>query len=834
MDFPVCPSCRQSVIDDDAVDCPFCGASMKAKPGAKPAPKPAVAATKGPATGAKSNPAKPVANKPTLPGDDLPFESELTLGKTAIPALPSPTKQRTLQVICPMCDTPGYLPPSAAGQSVRCANAKCVMPVFTAPAEKKKEAPPPPPPPKKSKLPLIGGVTLFAIAVFFAGLYFAFFASGGTRTKVLTEEEKQMIAEMAGGAKSNPVAVTGAADVGPNTSQKNSKSKDQNGDLALSASKDELIKTVLKQMKDSSLAADRQRSKPYCRQLAAEANAVTGNPGAASEHLDQLVKVGSAVTYYRIIPLLDLFWADFAAGDKKGAMTRLNNALTEIPKIPKFGRTRLEIAGRVMAAQVAAGRIPDALATQAAFQSSESEAQLAARLQIAMDGQVSRLSDAFSILPWKYPQAVAATVSLMNRGEMSASTAWAAAQTTDEAKAECLAVWAERIARTKAATGEVDSDGMIAMAIENLPPALAARVWARAGCGRVLAKDPAGAAAAIKLAQEKLSTVTAPQEPTMPSVKATQRFPRELPPPDPLIQAAIAASQIAFLQAQSPETKADAEQSLDLALSYVRGIAPTFAAAQQRQDEADRLGSSGLQGLLKGELRLKSDDEARTAASNYKRALAEVVKAAEQKFQIESKLLSRMCSAGVGLYQKVWVIVSTRSTADDINRRENLFATGLPGELIEGLKGTAEEKAILGAWGLRSSDPTPPRPAYIEFNDLLKTDVGRAVEFAQNIDTKNNRREEILLRTASLLPTVDKLPLAFQFIARLDDLVVREECYRLAASLGAQRGQADLIWKQVALVPQNTEKVALCRGLIAGLVSTQKTEAEFPDPMPSP
>ena len=56
MDFPVCPSCRQSVIDDDAVDCPFCGASMKAKPGAKPTPKPAAAATKGPATAAKANP----------------------------------------------------------------------------------------------------------------------------------------------------------------------------------------------------------------------------------------------------------------------------------------------------------------------------------------------------------------------------------------------------------------------------------------------------------------------------------------------------------------------------------------------------------------------------------------------------------------------------------------------------------------------------------------------------------------------------------------------------------------------------------------------------------
>ena len=103
MDFAVCPSCHQSVLDDDAVDCPFCGASMKAKPGAKPA----AAAAKSPAA-AKPVAGKAAPSKPTLPGDDLPFESELTAGKSAIPAMPSATKQRTWQVICPMCDTPGY------------------------------------------------------------------------------------------------------------------------------------------------------------------------------------------------------------------------------------------------------------------------------------------------------------------------------------------------------------------------------------------------------------------------------------------------------------------------------------------------------------------------------------------------------------------------------------------------------------------------------------------------------------------------------------------------------------------------------------------------------
>src|SRR5579859_7918066 len=103
MDFAVCPSCHQSVIEDDAVDCPFCGAPMKGGAGAKPSAgsaKPAATPAK-PAAAAPSTPAAKrsgtmgkVGAKPTLPGDDLPFESELTTGKAAILAMPNPSKQR--------------------------------------------------------------------------------------------------------------------------------------------------------------------------------------------------------------------------------------------------------------------------------------------------------------------------------------------------------------------------------------------------------------------------------------------------------------------------------------------------------------------------------------------------------------------------------------------------------------------------------------------------------------------------------------------------------------------------------------------------------------------
>ena len=73
------------------------------------------------------------------------------------------------------------------------------------------------------------------------------------------------------------------------------------------------------------------------------------------------------------------------------------------------------------------------------------------------------------------------------------------------------------------------------------------------------------------------------------------------------------------------------------------------------------------------------------------------------------------------------------------------------------------------------------------------------------------------LTLTAWLATTDKLETAIQFISRLDDIVLREEAYRLAAGLAAQRGQTEAITKQIGLASQATERAALCRGLIGGL-----------------
>ena len=55
----------------------------------------------------------------------------------AIPVAPKPTKQRTLEVKCPMCESLGYVAPQHQGKDVKCANPNCKHPYFTVPIPKK-------------------------------------------------------------------------------------------------------------------------------------------------------------------------------------------------------------------------------------------------------------------------------------------------------------------------------------------------------------------------------------------------------------------------------------------------------------------------------------------------------------------------------------------------------------------------------------------------------------------------------------------------------------------------------------------------------------------------
>jgi hypothetical protein len=819
MDFPVCPACGQSVIDDDVADCPFCGSSMSAKPGTKPAaksaaPKPAAAGAK-PAAAAAKSPAKPdgggkPAAKQTDASDDFPFDTEVPGSKTAIQAMPNPSKARSFKVVCPMCETAGYVPPTASGKEVKCANPKCMVPIFKAPAPTVEA--PPPPPPKKSNLMLVGGMTVVILAVIGGGLVFLASQPSPPAKKPgqMSEEDKALLAEMAGGNSKKAANTVTTTSSGSDTQPKNTETTTPI--VTAPKSPEEMIATALKQMNDLCLVGDRrQRSKPYCRQLSAEACARVGEVAAAKEHMAQLIVVGAGVPYYRIEPNLDLFWLAWTAGDKSAAQSALDAALLDAPKLPKVGRNQLEVASKLAAALATVGRIPDARAQLEGHQTAELEGQLSARVQMATDGRVARLTTVRAMLPWLHPQAVAATGSLIARNQLDVARAWSLAQADDESQVECLALWAEGVARQQAQPGPADSNSQLVETVKEFSPALAARVWARAACGRWAAGDLDGATATLKRAQDLLASVPVPAEPEMPDVKQMMKY--EIPAAKPLVQAATAATEIAFVQSLWPDRVSAAEETLELALTFARGLAPGTAAVSARINDADQAGANGLRDRLKKELGLKSDDLARQAVGTYRRILGDIGDASQQRFSLQTKLMSRLLDAG--LKNKVWLVVSNRSAASNSSQRDDFLTTPLVGQLIEAFHGTETAKAVQGAV---VGGAAPVRPDFFVVKELLqKPAIQQASAYVSKLDSNSGRRDDLALTFAAFLADEKKPDVAFEFISHIDDIVLREEAYRLVAAIAAQHGQADVLLKQVEIVNQVTEKVSLYRGLVAGL-----------------
>lgn len=818
MDFPVCPSCGQSVIDDDAEDCPFCGSSMKAKPGAKPAPKAAASATK--SAGGTSKPASATAKtgpaaKPAkpAPGDDFPFDTEIPGAKTAIQAMPNQSKGRTLQVVCPMCETIGFVPPTAVGKEVKCANAKCMVPIFKAPAATVE--PPPPPPAKKSNLMLVGGATVIVMAVIGGAAVYFSGQSSGPKAPVggggLSDEAKAALAEMAAtnqSAASNPgLNDTGSKPLPTQLPDENTKKTTANP-----TSPDEFIAAALKQLNDSCLTGEpRQRSKPYCRQLAADACFRAGDTKAANDHLAQLVIVGSTVPYYRIEPSLEMLWAAWTAGDKTTATRIADGALADTQRLPKVGRNQMEVASRLAAALAVLGRGKEGIDLLEAHQSSQLEGQLSARVQIATDGRLTRLTRTHSVLPWNRPQAVATTASLVARNQASAGRAWAEMQPGDDAKVECLAEWAESVA-AQSKPG-VDSTPDIADAVKSLSPVLAARVWARAACGRFSAGNQTSAAAALKTAQDLIASVATPQEPVMPEIKPAVSF--KLPAQKPLVQAATAAAEISFAHSLWPDHRPQAEEALELALTFVRGLAPAMPAVAARLDQAEQAGASGLREIMKKEFGLKKDDLADQNVKTYRKVLTDLEHASQRRLDLQQTIMSRLIDAG--LKSKVWSVVSNRSAETDASKRDDLLNTRLVGELLEAFHGTETEKEIQGAIG-GSGNAATERPALGIVRELLKQqNVVQAAQYVSTLDANTGYRDDVALTVATSLATGEQGDVALAFISKLDDIVLREEAYRLAAALLAQRGRSEAVWNQVQNVAQATEKASLCRGLVVGL-----------------
>jgi len=344
MDLPTCPSCGQSVLDDDAAICPFCGAAMDGSAVGKQTAAPAAS---------KGKPTKPADS-----GDDDPFAVERApAAAKVIPCARKPMKGRMHRVICPMCDCQGFIPKGAIGRQVKCPNKECLVPVFTAEGDGG-ETP--------TRAP--GRVSDDAVA---------------REVKVSTE-----------GGKKNPMVIYGIVGVvalaatiglvkylnsmgtnelpplppvpGAGGSVAGTDTPDEPDPVTPVEDPDEPVAEpvpeyrqkaleLLVEMIDTSRVTPANRDKAYCRRMTADAYLRLGMMDEAAEQFESLDRLAtdrrSRKGYYKMVPLLNRYWRLIAAGEDDKAASVLDTASELRTQMPSSGEVALE-SGIMLAAAV--------------------------------------------------------------------------------------------------------------------------------------------------------------------------------------------------------------------------------------------------------------------------------------------------------------------------------------------------------------------------------------------------------------------------------------------------------------------------------------------------
>jgi len=831
MEFAVCPSCKQSVLDDDAVDCPFCGSSMKAKPGAAKSAGPAAAVAATPAKAAVSTPARP--GTPAKPAgkskadDDSAFDFGDTLPSNAVPASIRRTKSQLWEVKCPMCETVGYVPAAAAGQAVKCANPKCLVPVFTAPKPEpvKTQAPPSPPKPKRS-LMMVGGITVAVMAV---GGVVAWMIAGlpaSTSLKGPTPEDLELIKQMGGPAQKKTIPPS--AKMASDTASPNADDVPAKTEPVAAAPSGSSTAALLKLLNDSSLQPRQNRSKPYCRRLTAEAFALTGDLLGARGQLDALAKVGAGVPFYRIMPLVEIAWQQLAQGDRVAAEKSVEEAWTAAASLPKTGRDRLETVIGLSAALVAVGRDADAKKLLQTHQTDEAAAQLAQHHRAVLAFGTYQLAEVESRQPaiaWRLPLSVGVVTELIAHDQDAAADKWASSFPSGPAQAELVSAVIEAGVWKQMLRGEpIVLDPLISKA-ESLAAPGNLLVLSRLGMVLQRAGQKADAEACLLKAKELAAGLATPLDLALPEdLRDLSRF--EAPDADAAMFSAAALAEAAGLAARLGQRET-AESLLSSALAYCRSMAPSLIDVEQRTADVKSGGITALRERLKREWKLKTENEAQVGATTLQKNLDELADAARQRIELQKELLTR--AVDWDLSDFVWSYIRRGPDLADAQRADYLLFSPLPALLAEKYQaaGNAEQlEVVTSAWKqLTSNRPLPPSFASQLTTALASTAplaANGAVEVLKQFNGKPDEVDERVMQAVCRLTAAGRDPVALKFAALLNDAVLREECYLLIAGMAGRRGETVAVEKHLADLSQATEKVALARGLIGGRVAASK------------
>lgn len=810
MDLPSCPACGQSVLDENPETCPFCGASMSAKGGK--------------ASESGKKPAPPEKKKKQLTSkEEDPFAIETNTQKAAVRVALKKAQGRTHEVKCPMCETKGYVPESAAGKPVKCANPSCMVPIFEAPEVEREEEPVE----EKAGPPIF--MMVFGVVMLGAVGFAVWFFVLRTGEEEIDPNELVQRANPGMAEKSKPIEYNPVFEDDPKND-----TKEEKDPFDAVAYRQQLLDTTIQ-----SIARERthnsQPNRPSdCRQLLAEAYARIGQLQNAHDQLPHIDKQNPEVFFgQRLVPLIEIAWREKDAAKRQSLLEEAERAAAQTPTA---GRDRFDNLSGLAAVLVKEGRSADAekWLKFAVEEANISDPERLDRLrQASAQMRVLRDISSYPISPfvdhpshrWHQPEWITVTMLLLAHGEDAKAIEWVRRAKDDRVRADALLAYS----RWKARLGEMSPDQLIEL-VKNEQPAAKTRILADAASFYVLGGQEDSAKKVLALAAEQLDKLTGGTEFLIPS--AADLINLELPETSPILNRVLALSALSRGQAAIGEND-KAWDTLKQAIALTRSIGPTPSAIaarpqNQNQPEADRIKQE-----LREKLELTNDNDVRIRFNAYAKKLDELKPIAELRIKTLEALFREAILWGQSA--RVWQELEARIDETNENLKEPYLKSAILAEVkaaLEADSATAQLKEL----ERRTGSNLPARESQLRFLAEFDRMIAEKdfLDLAKAVNGSGIDRERLQLTLADRL-----LPLAeageFQLVVdalqslprrisatRMDLTVMKEELYyhvgRKAGEIGQPLELQQLVTKQL---PAAVEEVSALSGICVGLDVTK-------------
>ncbi len=834
MDLPTCPSCGQSVLDDDAVECPFCGAAMDGSSPSKKKPTASASSASRRAAPAKdANPSKKAKAPAATADNDDPFAiAQNPAAAKAIRCAPKPMKGRLHKVVCPMCDTPGFIPKAAVGRQVKCANKECLVPIFTAgDSDGKQQAKAParisddePAIRKKSKTdkpsnPMIKYGIVGAVALLATFGLVSFLNKPGV--------------EQLGPADitfNNPA--TDTEDIDPDTNiEPGEETKDPPKQDPREAAQ-QLIAAMI----DSARANAGNRDKPFCRQLTADAYFRLGMEEEARAELQQMQVLASSrgrdARHYPIAPLVAQYWRKLKAGDAAGASVILAEAVVASEEMPTAVVLAQDSAIALASAMMNSGDMEAAMKLIAAQQRDATVSSQQDQVAYgSWSATASRLMDAgrssmppFEVFAWKDPLMTAVAVDLSLQGQWEKATEWASSLPDLQAASDTFAVIAKQMVaanapetvRSAIATAAEAKGGDVALRVHS--------VLAMAGGGDVWFTKAASAYASLPSVQvARLGTIVEVISAKAPDLDASR----------------LRANAIAdFVAAAAQRGATDqAIAGLQRLTEELMSSVPPTNVVRRAGGEIDRDDKS-VEAKVKQALGLSNANQVRSRFTAYRRSLDNLIRAAEERRFLYLQLLSRIVQNG-GLasvqaaLQKDGGLLQQEVSVDGLSGMLYVSAATVGQEFTAALQ-TKKDLAVPAARVART-DPLPEQAitpilvkAWQQYSQSPSIEAVGVLEAGNNLSGIRSAMAEYM--TELIARDTESPEQLVSSVETLNSELWRERCLTVISRVLGNRGMSSQVQQAMAgmsLTP--LQRVLTLYGLARTAIDSAANTASAPN-----